>query len=156
MRLTSTGLATIRSLHGELDTILKGRLKVLELVGRVTSGLGEGSYYMSQESYLHQFRRELGFNPYPGTLDIKLDKVSLEQRAMLLQLPGRRIEGFKTPERTFGPVTYFPAALRGTKVAIVLPSRSHHTDIIELIAPKNLRRSLKLADGDVVKVEVRI
>ncbi|MDI6819322.1 MAG: DUF120 domain-containing protein [Candidatus Hodarchaeaceae archaeon] len=154
--LTPTGLATLRSLHLELSAALGEKPRAMELVGQVVSGLGEGSYYVSQEGYRRQFKRELGFEPYPGTLDIRLDKTSLGLRATLSELPGKRIEGFKVPERTFGPVVCFPAILRGTRVAVILPSRSHHTDVIELIAPKNLRRSLRLADGDAVKVEVRI
>jgi CTP-dependent riboflavin kinase len=41
-------------------------------------------------------------------------------------------------------------------VALILPLRSHYTDIIELIAPQNLRESLGLKDGDLVHVEVRV
>jgi len=156
VRLTTAGLATLRSVHRELDTILGEKPRVLELAGQVVSGVGEGSYYVGQEGYRQQFKRELGFDPYPGTLDLKLDKASLELRATLLELPGRQIGAFSTPERTFGPVKCFPAMLRGTKVAVILPSRSHYSDVIELIAPKNLRKGLKLSDGDVVKVEVVI
>lgn len=156
VRLTPAGVATLRSVHKELDAILGEKPRALELVGQVVSGVGEGSYYVGQEGYRQQFKRELGFNPYPGTLDIKLDRASLELRATLFELPGRQIESFSTPERTFGPAKCFPAELRGTKVTVILPSRSHYSDVIELIAPKNLRKSLKLADGDVVKVEVMI
>jgi len=156
VRLTSAGLATLHSVHRELDAILGEKPRVLELAGQVVSGVGEGSYYVGQEGYRQQFKQELGFDPYPGTLDLKLDKASLELRATLLELPGRQIGGFSTPERTFGPVKCFPAVLRGTKVAVILPSRSHYSDVIELIAPRNLRKGLKLSDGDVVKVEVMI
>jgi riboflavin kinase len=156
VRLTPAGLAILRSVHKELDAILSEKPRMLKLVGQVVSGVGEGSYYVGQMGYRQQFKRELGFDPYPGTLDIKLDKASLELRATLLELPGRQIEGFSTPERTFGPVKCFPAMLRETKAAVILPSRSHYSDVIELIAPKNLRRSLKISDGDVVKVEVMI
>lgn len=156
IQLTPAGLAVLRSLHQELSSILNGKPRVLELIGRVVSGFGEGSYYMSQQEYRQQFRRELGFDPYPGTLDIKLDARSLELRSILLELPGKHIEGFKASERTFGPVKCFPATLRGVKAAVVLPARSHHTDVIEVIAPKNLRKSLKLEDGDVVKIEVSV
>lgn len=154
VRLTSAGMAVLRSVHRELGAILSGRSRALRLVGQVTSGIGEGSYYMSQAGYRKQLRRALGFDPYLGTLDVKLDRPSLELKAQLERLPGRRVEGFETPKRTFGPVKCFPARLRGAKVAVVLPSRSHYTDVIELAAPKNLRRSLRLTDGDEVKIEV--
>ena len=156
IQLTPAGLAALRSLHQELSSILNGKPRILELTGRVVSGYGEGSYYMSQKGYRRQFKRELGFDPYPGTLDVKLDVHSLELRSLLLELPGKQIEGFRAPERTFGSVKCFPATLQGIRAAVVFPARSHHTDVIEVIAPKNLRRSLKLEDGDVVKIEVSV
>jgi riboflavin kinase len=42
------------------------------LRGRVVSGLGEGQHYISRQGYLKQFREKLGFEPFPGTLNIKL------------------------------------------------------------------------------------
>jgi riboflavin kinase len=111
---------------------------------------------MRQYGYRRQFKRTLGFNPYPGTFDLKLSGESIELKGILDSSPGKRIEGFKTHERTFGPVKYFLAKLHGMRVAIVLPTRSTHTDIIELIAEKNIRKALKLKDGDRVEVEVEI
>lgn len=156
VQLASTGLAAIRSIYHDLDAIFRAKPRALKLVGRVVSGLGEGSYYIRQEGYRRQFKRALGFDPYPGTLDLKLDKESLELREMLQDMPGKRIEGFTTPERTFGPVKCFNAKLRGATVAIVLPFRTHLTDVIEVIASKNLRKRLGLADGDRVKLEVKV
>jgi len=111
---------------------------------------------MRQEGYREQFRHLLGFEPYPGTLDIKLSDDSLELKATLENLPSKRADGFVTPERTFGQVKCFPAKLRGVQVAVIIPSRSSHVDVIELIAAKSLRKSLKLKDGDTVKIEVTI
>lgn len=154
--LTRKGVAILRSVHQELDIIFGTRSRVLELKGRIVSGAGEGAYYMCQERYRSQFKRKLGFTPYKGTLDVKLDEASLDQGDMLQNLPGKKIEGFKTQERTFGPVKCFEAKLRGTRVAVILPARTHHTKIIELVAPANLRRKLKLSDGDAVIIEVMI
>ena len=154
VRITPAGLAALRLMHRDLEAIFGLKPRSFKLAGRVISGVGEGSYYMSQRGYREQFERELGFDPYPGTLDIKLDEASLELKTVLMQLPGRQVEGFKTNERTFGPVKLFPAKLRNKKAALVLPLRSHYADIVELIAPKKLRERLKLKDDDVVQVEV--
>ena len=153
IKLTRAGLRVLHKLYHDLGAILAPS-RILELVGRVTSGLGEGSYYVRQEGYRKQFKRELGFDPYPGTLDLKLDKASLERKEVLHELLGKHIEGFATSERTFGPVKCFPATLRGTEVAVVLPLRTHLTNMIEILAPKRLRKELKLKDGDEVKVKV--
>ena len=156
VQLTKEGQAVLRSSHQQLSSIFDARPRTLELKGSVTSGLGEGGYYMRQEGYREQFRRLLGFEPYPGTLDVKLSGESLELKATLENLPGRCVDGFVTPERTFGQVKCFPAKLRNVQVAVVMPLRSSHADVVELIAAKNLRKSFKLKDGDAVKVEVTI
>lgn len=156
VKLTRKGVAILRSVHRELDIIFGKRAHVLKLKGRIIPGAGEGAYYMSQEGYRRQFERELGFIPYRGTLDVKLDGGSLERREMLENLPGKKIEGFKTQERTFGPVKCFEAKLQDTRVVVIIPARTHHTEIIELVAPVNLRRKLKLSDGNIVSIEVII
>lgn len=156
VKLAHAGVLALRSLHQELAEILRPRPLSVELKGRVVTGLGEGKYYVSQEGYRRQFKRELGFDSYPGTLDVKLDRTSLESRAILEGAPGKLIGGFTTSERSFGQVKCFPATLADIEVAVVMPARTHHVDTIELISPVNLRRKLGLKDGDIVRVEVRI
>ncbi|MDI6883719.1 MAG: DUF120 domain-containing protein [Hadesarchaea archaeon] len=152
--LSPAGLSTLRALHHEIGEVLKEGPRLFRLSGQVVAGMGEGSYYMSQAGYTKQFRKELGFTPYPGTLDIKLERDSVELRETLARLPSKQAQGFETSERTFGPVKLFHARLKKSRVALILPTRSHHKDIVELIAPKNLRKALKLNDGDRVQVEV--
>jgi len=156
IQLTKTGLSILRSMHRRLSSIFGARQQVVKLLGSVVSGLGEGSYYMNQLGYRRQFKRTLGFDPYPGTFDLKLSGESLDLKSILESSLGKRIDGFKTYERTFGPVKCFLAKLRGMRAAIVLPTRSTHTDVIELIAAKNIRKALKLKDGDRVEIEVEI
>jgi riboflavin kinase len=156
VRITSSGLAALRAFHQELGSVIKPESHPMILSGRVVTGVGEGSYYMSQTHYVKQFEKEAGFVPYPGTLDIKLDRDSIALKEVITRLPSREVPGFKTKERAFGPVRFFPAKLKNLKVALILPLRSHYTDIIELIAPQNLRESLGLKDGDLVHVEVRV
>ncbi|MEM3453058.1 MAG: DUF120 domain-containing protein [Candidatus Hadarchaeum sp.] len=154
IRITPTGMSALRAMHQELEKILKQKPAKMILTGRVVTGMGEGSYYVGHPGYSEQFKRELGFLPYPGTLDIKLDRTSVELKETLTKLPSKQVPGFKTSERTFGPVKLFPSKLKGEKGALVIPNRTHHTDIIEIIAPINLRKSMGLKDGDPVKVEV--
>lgn len=154
VQISNAGISSLKALQKELETILKPRPSSLTLSGQVTTGMGEGSYYMSQPKYVEQFRKELGFTPYPGTLDIKLEKDSIDLKETLVRIPGKQASGFKTNERTFGPVKFFPVRLKSSKGAIVLPNRTHHTDIVEVISPKNLRRAMGLRDGDHVKLEV--
>lgn len=154
VRLTKAGLSILRSSYQRLSSIFGPSSRAVKLVGNVVSGIGEGSYYMRQEGYREQFMRKLGFEPYPGTLDVKLGGESVELKDVIEHAEGVLIEGFRTNERAFGSVKCVPAKIRGARAAIVLPARSTHTDIIELVAPQNLRKALKLRDGDRVEVEV--
>jgi riboflavin kinase len=154
VHITPAGLAVLRAFHRELGSILKPIPRLMKLSGRVVTGIGEGGYYMSQTHYIKEFEREAGFVPYPGTLDIKLEKDSFGLKEVLTRLPSKEVPGFETNERAFGPVKFFPAKLRKLRVAIVLPLRSHYTDILEIIAPQNLRKALGLKDDDLVQVEV--
>jgi riboflavin kinase len=152
--LSQKGLAFLRQLYAELGEVLEGKREPLRLRGEVVSGLGEGSYYLRQEGYLRQFREQLGFSPYPGTLNVKLDGSSREAREVLQELPGRMLKGFRTKERSFGEVKCFPVRIRGKEAVLVLPLRSSHREVVELVAEERLRDALKLKDGDRVEVEV--
>ena len=46
----------------------------MKLEGEVTSGLGKGKYYMSKQVYQEEFDDKLGFRPFPGTLNLKVDE----------------------------------------------------------------------------------
>jgi riboflavin kinase len=152
--ITPKGFAALRSLHRELSTILQTKPQPIELSGTVITGLGEGGYYLSQEGYLKQFQEMLGFRPYPGTLDIKLDEGSLGLREMLFRMPMEEVKGFRTEEREFGPVKFVRAKIGKNAAAVIFPARTHHSDVVELIAPVNLRKSLGLRDGSRVTVRV--
>ena len=45
-----------------------------KVVGEVSSGLGEGRYYISRKSYIIQFQEKLGFIPFLGTLNIRVSQ----------------------------------------------------------------------------------
>jgi riboflavin kinase len=125
------------------------------LRGSVISGLGEGKYYMSLDHYVAQFSRVLGFIPYPGTLNIRLDPSSLPIRKRLDQREWIPIEGFTADERTFGNARCLPCRIMQTPCGIVIPGRSHYPDdILEIIAPVSLREAYGLEDTDMVAVEV--
>jgi riboflavin kinase len=70
--------------------------------------------------------------------------------------PAIEIQGFKNEDRTFGVVKCYPA-VAGNKIrgALISALRSHYdSSVIELIASVNLRKQLKLKDGQKLKVEI--
>ncbi|MEM2913356.1 MAG: DUF120 domain-containing protein [Candidatus Bathyarchaeia archaeon] len=159
IRISEVGEGYLRGIHLGLSAIFEGKPRSLTVEGRVFSGLGEGAYYVSKEMYRKQFIEKLGFDPYPGTLNLKISSdQNARLRAKLDVYPGIEIEGFKNRDRTYGSVKCFRAVIEGKeKGAVVLALRSHYgKDVVEIIAPEYLRGCLGLRDGDKVRVEIFI
>lgn len=131
------------------------REETLKFHGMVFSGLGEGRYYVSLNGYREQFRKKLGIDPFPGTLNLRIPKEEIGIKKRLDAEQGIKIDGFTAENRTFGEVKAFKCKVNGLSAFIVMPKRTHHlSDVIEIIAEKKLRDELNLKDGDIVEVEV--
>ena len=151
--ITENGLRVLQRELNDYQEIFTGDGHGKVLSGRLITGLGEGQYYISLEGYRSQFRERLGFDPYPGTLNIKLDLPSIEVRKSIS--PDIRISGFTDENRTFGRGSCFCVKISDIKGAVIVPERTHYPeDIIEIIAPVNLREYLNVNDGSIVDVEV--
>ncbi len=133
-------------------------MPVVRLVGRVTSGLGEGRYYMSIQEYRTQFLSKLGFDPYPGTLNVVLRPECLRNRLLLDKVPGITIEGFEKNGRKFGSVKCFRAVInerQDVPCAVLIIEKTHHgPEIVEIVSPVRLRDVFNLRDGDEVVIDV--
>jgi riboflavin kinase len=103
------------------------------------------------------FIEKLGFDPYPGTLNLKLTTdYDLKTLTELEAYPAIEIQGFKNEDRTFGLVKCYPAKINNkVRGALIFALRSHYDrSVVEVIAPVYLRKQLNLKDGHKVKVEV--
>ena len=116
--------------------------------GKIASGLGQGQYFISREGYSRQFLQYLGFVPFPGTLNVLLDEPFPAGASQAI-----KIEGFQEEGRTFGECKCYRIKLNGIDAAVVRPERSRHPpELIEVIAPVQLRQALGLEEGDPVEV----
>ena len=153
--LTGAGEEELRNEYQEYSRIFAEHNTGYVLGGTVVSGIGEGKYYMSLGPYKQQFFEHLGFEPYPGTLNIRLSPSSLPIRKKIDALDWIRIKGFSTDGRTFGDARCLPCRIGTISCGIVVPGRTHYPDdLIEVIAPVALRRKLGVEDTDSVTVEV--
>jgi riboflavin kinase len=142
-----------------LKHAFEGVPSLLRFNGRLVTGLGEGAYYVRLPEYRRQFIEALGFDPYPGTLNIQLSpKDRNVQQTLESTSQPIIVKGFTSHGRTFGDVKCFPATINDAiHGAVILIHRTHHDDrIIELIAPDDLRTQLRLVKGSRVKVAVKV
>ncbi|MEK6828162.1 MAG: DUF120 domain-containing protein [Nanoarchaeota archaeon] len=125
--------------------------KKLILNGIIVRGIGEGAYFMSMQHYQKEIRKKLGFNAYPGTLNLKVNK---KQANTLKNFAPIKINGFKLKNKTFGGADCFKAKIKNINGAIIIPHLTKHKDIIEFIASIHLKSELNIKDGDKIKVEL--
>ena len=151
IRVSPAGVDVLRHEYAEYKQLFQGGER-LTIRGRVVTGLGEGRYYISREGYRKAFSKLLGFDPFPGTLNIEVDPLDREKVSELKDMDGLMIEEFQSEGRTFGAVKCFRATLGGAETAAIFPLRSHHVHVIELISPVGLREKLSLVDGQDVQV----
>jgi len=124
--------------------------KDLVLTGKIISGAGQGAYFTQIDWVQRQCNEKLGFKPYPGTLNLEIsnDDIFLVESLD----PGDGIE-LISPDPKFCNAKVFPVTLGTIKGAIIVPEekvRIHPENIIEIIAPFNIKASLNVKDGDTV------
>ena len=151
IQITELGKSILQEEHTQYQKIFELTNRIY-ISGKVISGIGEGRYYTEQVDYLKQFQDKLKFKPYPGTLNIEIKHIEKNKIRLLKKYDAIIIDEFKSNNRTFGSVRCFNAKIENIKGAIVLPLRSHYSNILEFISPYYLRGELNLKDGDIVNI----
>ncbi|WOF16712.1 DUF120 domain-containing protein [Methanoplanus sp. FWC-SCC4] len=153
--ITKSGEDSLKKEYADYKRLFEESAGTFRIEGEVVSGLGEGRYYVAIPGYVAQFKERLGIDPFPGTLNVKLDPANVETRKKAEMHGWVDIDGFKADERTFGAAKCLPCRISGIKCAIIVPGRTHHLDdVIEIISGVRLREELGLKDGIRITVEV--
>lgn len=155
VQITDAGIRALNEVYFDLKNILEGvRAEIINIEGAVFSGFYQGSYYIGQHGYRNQIKEKLGFNPYPGTLNLRLKENDIEIRRKLDLLPSIVLKGFKSKERAFGAARCYPVLVNAeAEGAIIIADRtSYDLSVLEIISPINLRGHFDLEDGDIVKI----
>ena len=123
----------------------------MKIDGEVTTGLGKAAYFLSQEFYTREFKKNLGFVPFPGTLNVVVSEDYLDEISEIKN----NCQNLIKPDEGFGAVKYIEAKLNDkVNGAIVFPAKTtHEENYLEFIAEKKLRDELNLKDGDLVSLE---
>jgi riboflavin kinase len=126
--------------------------------GRVFSGMGKGRYYVGHPEYQRRFIECLGYAPYPGTLNIKLEDSSvIKELREIRSQDGAKVKGFTLGGESFSALTCFDGELRGERVTLLFIDVTYYNETVtELISPAYLRGKLGLRDGDLVTFTVDV
>ena len=119
--------------------------------GKVFTGIGRGSYFLSIPRYREGIKKYLGFNPFPGTLNVRLECECCPR--FQYKIPRFEYNGRKYGEVLLAPVRLH---LKGDVInaGVVFPKRTcWSTDVLEIVCEEDLRRKYNLKDGDTVKIE---
>lgn len=155
---------------------------LMQLRGRVASGLGRASVFMAQPHYQNQFKELFQQTAWPGTLNVQVENDALIRYIALRKLSGIdtldaddtlrersttidttsidaiRIRGFLRDGVSFGGATAFLGTISTNEIsldcAILIPDLTRHVDVIEIISPLFLRETLHIEDGDEVHIEI--
>ncbi len=158
--ITDAGERTLQAEYEQYRRIFETDAAV-SLEGTITGGMGEGRHYISLPGYKRQFEDRLGYEPFPGTLNVALTEESVRRRSAVASLEPITIDGWEDDERTYGPAVCYPATIetadgdRYEDAHTIAPERTHHDeDQLEVIAPVKLREELALTDDEHVTVTV--
>ena len=159
VKITSKGFSEIVKLSSTLQKSLDSSPSHVDLEGTLISGMGEGAYYMGLKGYSKQFKSKIGYVPFPGTFNVRLDqKIHQESIKQFETLDGIKIKSFSDGKRTYGWVKCFSAKLNNTiNCQLIILERTHHDDsVIELISKVSLRKNSKFKDGSKVSIKIEI
>jgi riboflavin kinase len=122
-------------------------------MGTVFSGSGSGKKFVCLPWVKRQIEENLGFSPYPGTLNLYLNKENTKKKILLENATGIMIE----PQAGYCLGLLFKACIGSLECAAVAPKVPNYpSDILEIISPVYLREHLKLTDGSFVTVSVSV
>jgi len=126
-------------------------LKTLCVKGSVFSGKAEGAKFIKLPWVKKQIKEKIGFDPYNGTLNLRLangDSLKLDK----VLKTAKPIE--ISPETGYYPGKCFKARMkRSIQCAAIIPQTPNHPkNVLEIIAPFNLREKLHLRDNDTVEI----
>ena len=123
----------------------------MKIDGEVTTGLGKAAFFLSKDFYVNEFQKNLGFIPFPGTLNVMVSEAYLSE----INKIKNNCQNLIQPEEGFGSVKYIEAKLNDKiEGAIVFPAKTtHEENYLEFISKDKLRDKYGFEDGDIVNLE---
>jgi len=155
LRINKKGREELTRVFSSLEIAFAPPKDEISIQGHIVGGLGEGAYYV--EMYQTRFKKALGFDPFAGTLNVRvIEEESRKAINRMKHTPPLMVTGFTHEGRTFGDVICYRVKVNDKiEAAVVIAQRTHHSrDILEVIAPVDIRKVLKLKDESPVTLTV--
>ena len=124
------------------------------ITGKIVSGVKQGAFFTQLDWVQEQCLEKLGFEPYPGTLNLEIAEEKLSIVDALLQRNGIDLI---PPNSNFCSGQAVAVSVGGNPAAIVLPAeevRIHAKNVIEIISHLKLKDALNVDDGDCVTLKL--
>ena len=126
----------------------------MRLEGVLVSGLGQGAQFMAIPWVRDAVRRLVGFDPYPGTLNVRLVEPDMVAAWRTIQ-NGPALRLAPPPPEECGARLFRVTVAPALDAAIIVPDVTRHgDDTLELIAPIHVRYHLGLNDHERVALHV--
>ncbi|MFO7784860.1 MAG: DUF120 domain-containing protein [Thermodesulfobacteriota bacterium] len=122
------------------------------LRGIIQSGAGKGAVFTRVDWVVEQCRNMLGYEPYPGTLNVRVIDADLERLGPFL---GAQDFSLVPEDPVFCSAGVKKVTVNGIPAAVILPAedvRIHEKRVMEIIAACSLKKTLGLDNGDCVTV----
>lgn len=130
---------------------------MLNLNGVVKSGLQKAGMFMQKDTYTKQYQEKLGFIPYNGTLNVKLEsdiEINIQEKY------NEKLKIIRGDEN-LGDVYFLEANIltydkkNFETGAILFPTKTvHKTDTLEFVAKDKLREKMNLKDDSKVIISI--
>lgn len=117
------------------------------LTGTIEKGAGQGAFFTQLGWFVAQCRRALGWKPFPGTLNIRVNDTGLDALERFL---GEADFEFVPDDPAFCSARVKKVTVNGIAAAVILlpdAVRIHEKRVLEVIAPCHLKSALGVGDG---------
>ncbi len=121
--------------------------------GTIFSGKKNGARFIKLPWVKKQIEEKIGFAPHPGTLNMRLSE---DDAAKLRDILKKAKPVYIKPMEGFCRGRCFKAQLINEhECAIIIPDIIEYPEnVIEIVAPEDLRRKLQLEDNDTIDVRI--
>ena len=125
-----------------------------EITGKIVSGIKQGAFFTQLDWVQEQCLQNLGFKPFPGTLNLEIANEHLAIMEIVLAQEGIELV---SPDSNYCSGFVIPITVEGITGGMVAPAadvRVHAKNIIEIISHLGLKDALGVTDGDWVTVTI--